>query len=147
MEKEALFAPRLARDEVELPGLGTVTVRGLSRLEAMHVQAAADDVAEADRRVIAQGMVDPELVVPGLLHSIDARPCPACADVKRWQEAAPADELEPVTDRIAALSGLAPSADKEAYKSVRGGPDPGAGVLPGRPAEDDGGPAALDDAQ
>jgi len=147
VDKEALFTPRLPEDDVEVPGVGTVRVRALSRLEAMHVQAASEDVAEADRRVIAQGLVDPALVIPGLRHRADGKPCEACADAKRWQDATTAQELEPVTDRIAELSGMKEGADKAAFQSVRDEPEPGVRVLPGGPAVDDGGPDAPVDEQ
>jgi hypothetical protein len=147
VDKEALFAPRLGDAEpVEIPGVGTVTVRGLSRAEAMHVQAA-EDLAEKDRRVIAQGLVDPELVIPGLKHRADGKPCEKCADAGRWQQASLADELEDVTATITRLSGLAPGADKDAYRTFRGEPGDGVRVLPGEQAGDAGGPAAPRDVQ
>lgn len=147
MDKELLFKPRLGDPEpVEIPGVGTVTVRGLSRAEAMHVQAA-EDLAEKDRRVIAQGLVDPELVIPGLKHRADGKPCEKCADAGLWQQASLADELEEVTTAITRLSGLAPGADKDAYRTFRSEPGDGAGVLPGNSAGNDGGPAAPGDEQ
>jgi hypothetical protein len=147
VDKEALFAPRLGDPaDVEIPGVGTVTVRGLSRAEALHVQAASD-ATEKDRRIIAQGLVDPELLIPGLKHRSDDRPCEKCADAGRWQQASLADEIEPVTDRIAELSGMKDGADKGAYKSLPDGSGAGVRVLPGDPAGDDGGPAAPGDVQ
>lgn len=125
MDREALFAPRLPEDDVEIPGVGTVRVRGLSRIEAMHVQAA--NGAEAtERRILALGMVDPALTE---------------ADAGRWQKASPAGELEPVTTRIAELSGIDQGAAKSAYKSIRDEPGDGVRVLPGDRVGDDGGPA------
>lgn len=129
MDKEALFAPRLPEDDVEVPGIGAVRVRGLSRIEAMHVQAAKGPEA-TERRILALGMVDPKLTED---------------EAGRWQRAAPAGELEPVTDRIAELSGIAPGAAKEATKSVPGGSGDRVRVLPGAEAGDDGGPAAPGD--
>jgi hypothetical protein len=131
MDKEALFAPRLPEDDVEVPGVGTVRVRGLSRAEAMHVQAANGPEA-TERRILALGMVDPPLTE---------------AEAGRWQKASPAGELEPVTDRIAELSGMKPGADKETYKSFRDGSESGVRVLPGAEAVDDGGPAPGGDEQ
>lgn len=131
MDKEALFRPRLAEDDVEVPGVGTVRVRALSRLEAMHVQDANSPEA-SERRILAAGMVDPPLTE---------------AEARRWQEAAPAGELEPVTDRIAELSGMKPGADKDAYKTFEADPGSEFRVLPGSEAGDDGGPAAPRDEQ
>ena len=115
---EALFAERLPKDEVEIPGVGIVRVRGLNRLEAIHVQAAGD-TAESDRRVIAQGMVEPSLLIPGLKHRVDDKPCEACADVRKWQSASSAKEMDAVANKIAELSGMAVGSEKDAYKSVR----------------------------
>lgn len=125
MDKETLFKSRLTEDDVEVAGVGTVRVRGLNRIEAMHVQDAKQG-DERDRRIIAQGLVDPVLVIPGLLHETDGdKSCKACADVRRWQEASPADELEPVATKIAQLSGILEGSDKEDYKSVRDESEPG----------------------
>lgn len=123
LDVNALTAKRIPEEDVTIVGLGTVRVRGLNRIEAMHVQAANDDPAESDRRVIAQGMVTPSLVVPGLLHQLDGKRCRACADVQLWQEAAVAGELEDVTDAIGRLSGMGgKAAEKAAYKSTPGEP-------------------------
>lgn len=131
MDKEALFRPRLPEDDVEVPGVGTVRVRALSRIEAMHVQAANGPEA-TERRILAAGLVDPTLTE---------------AEAGKWQKAAPAGELEPVTTRIAELSGMAPDSDKETYKSFRDEPDAGVRALPGAEAVDDGGPAPVGDEQ
>lgn len=103
MDKELLFKPRLPEADVEISGVGTVKVRGLSRIEAMHVQAANGPEA-VERRILALGVVEPKLTED---------------DVRQWQKASPAGELEPVTEKIAELSGMKPGADKEAYKSFR----------------------------
>jgi hypothetical protein len=124
VDKELLFKPRLPEDDHEIPGVGTVRVRALSRTEAMHVQAATD-TAESDRRIIAQGLVDPALVIPGLLHRQDGKKCEACADAEQWQKASVAGEIEAVSTRIAELSGMLEGADKAAYKSLPDGSDGG----------------------
>lgn len=137
MDKEDLFKPRLPEDKVEIPGVGSVTVRGLNRKEAVHVQLAGDP-EERDRRVLAQGLVDPMLMIPGMLHSLGDKRCAKCADAGQWQEAAPAGELEPVSERITELSGLAPDAAKEAYKEFEDDSEAEFPVLPGSGAEHDG---------
>lgn len=104
MDKEALFRPRLAEAEVQLDGLGTVRVRGLNRAEAMEVQGASG-LAAQERKIVAFGMLDPELTE---------------AEVGQWAKAAPAGELERVSKAIAQLSGMLPGADKETYKSAGG---------------------------
>lgn len=126
MDKADLFRPRLPEEDVEIPG-GTVRVRGLSRLEAMDVQQAGGPQV-IERRMLALAMVDPKLTED---------------EVRQWQNASPASEIEPVTDAIARLSGLAPGADKETYKSFRGEPGAGVRALPSAEAGDDGGPAPV----
>lgn len=139
MDKELLFAPRLPESDVEVPGLGTVRVRGLSRAEVMVVRKATDteqmDGPRAlvlERKMLAAAMVDPELTE---------------AEVGRWQQASTAGELEPVTRKIQELSGLLEGSAKEAVKTFRGEPGDGVRVLPGAETGHDGGPAAGGDAE
>lgn len=129
MDRELLFKPRLAEDDVELEGVGTVRVRALNRLEAMRVKSVSDTAAQ-ERLILVMGMVDP------VINDDEA---------KRWQRASAAGELELVTGRIAVLSGMAPDSAKEAYKSLRDGSGAGVHVLPGAEAGDDSGPAASGD--
>lgn len=135
MDKELLFKPRqptasgMREDDVEVPGFGTVHVRGLNRVEAMHVQAA-NGTAATERRILALGMVDPAMTE---------------AEVGRWQKASEAGEIEPVSTRIAELSGMAPNAAKEQVKAFEANPDDEFRVLPGAEAGDAGvGPSGAD---
>jgi hypothetical protein len=142
MDREKLLAPRadtpsgLPEDQVEVPGVGTVRVRGLSRDEVVGIRKATDnDPATVDgkralvleRKMIALAMIDPEL---------------SEADAGQWQRIAPAGELEPVTDKIQELSGLAEGATKSALPGAGERPGPGVRALPGDETVDDGGPAA-----
>src|SRR5262245_12777468 len=102
MDKALLFAARLPEDDVEIPGIGTVRVRALNRLEAVHVQEAKGAV-QTELRIMTLGLVDPQLTED---------------EVREWMKAAPAGEIEPVSHRIAALSGMIEGAEKEAYKSL-----------------------------
>lgn len=131
MDKELLFKPRLPEADVEVPGVGTLRVRGLNRAEAMHVQAANGTEA-TERRILALGLVDPELTE---------------AEVGRWMKAATAGELEPVSRRIAELSGMLDGADKAAYKEFEADPGSEFRVLPGAEAGDDDGPAERGDVE
>lgn len=123
VDKELLFKSRLPEEDVEIPGVGTVRVRALSRDEALKVRGTSD-VATIERRMIAMGCVDPVLTEN---------------EVKRWQLAATAGELEPVTLKISELSGMTDDAAKEAYKAFEEDPDAEFRVLPGEQAGDDGG--------
>lgn len=103
MDKAALLAKRLPEGKVEL-SVGTVTVRGLSRAETIAVQAI-DDPATQDRKMLAYGLVDPQLDED---------------EVAAWEAAAPNSEHRQVLNEIVRLSRLTDSAPKEAVKSVRG---------------------------
>ncbi|HEX5120362.1 MAG TPA: hypothetical protein VFW65_34705 [Pseudonocardiaceae bacterium] len=104
MDKSLLTKARLAEEDVELPGVGTVRVRALSRAEAMKVTDRELPVARMEQVLLSMAMVDPVM---------------SEADVAEWQTAAPGGELEPVVEVIQRLSGL----EKKAAKS--GVPAPG----------------------
>lgn len=108
VDKELLFKPRLAEADVEIPGLGAVRVRALSRSEVMSLKAVATDVEAVDRRMLFLGMVDPKLTED---------------EVVRWYAASPAGEIEPVTLKITELSGMTEGAAKEAYEAFDEDPD------------------------
>lgn len=112
LDKEALLKPRLPEAEVEVPGVGPVRVRGLSRDEVLVVRKATDhDVAKVDgprilvleRKMLAAAMLDPAMTE---------------AEVGQWQKVAPAGEIEPVVDKVQELSGLAEGAGKSGVPSV-----------------------------
>ncbi|HZO69206.1 MAG TPA: hypothetical protein VFB74_29805 [Kribbellaceae bacterium] len=112
--KDELLKARLPEAVVTIEGVGDVRVRGLSRVEAMLIQKV-DDPEARERRILAYGMVEPSVTE---------------AEAGRWQKASVAGELEPVTQKIAELSGILTGADKEAYKSLRGESGDGVRVLP-----------------
>lgn len=130
VDREALFKERLPEEDYELPGLGWLRIRGLSRGEVLAAQRDDPDLAVFERRLLARGVVDPVLTV---------------TDVGRWQEASPAGEMEPLIKRIEHLSGIGRGDDKRTYESFRDGPGPGIRDVPGVEAGDDGGPAAAGD--
>jgi len=136
IDREKLLAPRadtatgLPEDDVEVPGMGTVRVRGLSRDEVFGAQETKGGTAAVERVVLHLAMIDPPLSV---------------ADVGRWQKASPAGEIEHVTDRIHELSGMTEDADKQAMLGFRGQSGAGVRALPGDAAGDDGGRAAGED--
>lgn len=112
MDKELLFKARLTEEDVEVAGVGTVRVRGLSRVEVLHVRKAADDAGldgprtlTLERKMLALAMVDPELTE---------------AEVGKWQAASGAGELNVVTDKVQELSGMKEDSAKAAYKSAGG---------------------------
>lgn len=124
IDKEALLKPSIGEEEVEIPGKGTVRVRGLNRFES-YIIAKTEDDEERERKMLRYGMVAPRITE---------------ADAKRWQGNAPGGELEPVTKAINRLSLLGPEAEKDAYRTFRGEPRDGVRVLPSGAAGDDSGP-------
>lgn len=112
MDKEQLFKSRLGEADVEVPGVGTVRVRGLSRVEVLQVRKATDEAGidgpralTLERKMLALAMVDPHLTE---------------AEVGKWQAAGAAGELGPVTDKVQELSGMKEESAKAAYKSAGG---------------------------
>ena len=122
MNKELLFKPRLPESDVEVPGVGTVRVRGLSRAEALLVRDAVDR-AKGEQKILSLAMVDPKLTE---------------AEVAAWQSASVALEIEAVTDKIMELSGMSESAAKEAVKEFEANPDSEFRPLLGGEVESDG---------
>jgi hypothetical protein len=117
-----LLKPRLPEEELPVPGVGMIRVRGLNRKEAMMTQSASG--AEAiERKIIAMGMVEPTM---------------SESDVGRWQTSATAGELEPISRKIAELSGMLPNSAKEAVKTFEAEPAAEFRILPGGEAGDDG---------
>jgi hypothetical protein len=123
VDKEALFKARLPEEEYELPGLGVLRIRGLSRGEVLAAQHDDPRLAVFERRLLAKGIVDPKLTE---------------TDVGRWQEASPAGEMEPLIKRIERLSGIGGEIAKDTYESFRD--ESGAGIrnVPGDETGDDG---------
>lgn len=107
MDKELLFTPRLAEEDFDIDGVGTIRIRALSRAEALKLP---DNQSESEAVILSRGIVDPVLTV----H-----------EVKRWLEASPAGELQAVSQRIAQLSGMLEDSAKAAYKSDGDGSDAG----------------------
>jgi hypothetical protein len=99
MDKNKLIKDRISSNtaEVEIPGVGKVVVRGLSRYELLLSGKNTEDVTVIERRTLATALVDPRM---------------SEADVEQWQKNSPASEIGPVTKAIQALSGLGEGAAK-----------------------------------
>lgn len=122
IDKDTLLKGRLPEREVDIPGVGTVRVRALSRLEALGMRKVPeDDAAAVERYMLRHGLVEPVLTPE---------------EIVQWQEASPAGELDPVTDAIADLSGVKKEAPRQAYEQFRDD-RPGVGIRPGGEAGDD----------
>lgn len=127
MDKARLLAVRLPEDDVEVPGVGTVRVRGITRDEMWKLRALdTSEPGSFERQLLAFAMLDPVLTVE---------------DVATWQRGARPGELAEVVDRVNDLSALEKDAAKSAYKEFESDPDAEfrAPTSPG--SGDDSGPA------
>ena len=114
-DKELLFKSALPEAEVEIPGKGTIRVRAMTRAEVLKIRSAVKDEADAikrqaeiERKMLAVAVVEPDLTED---------------DVRRWQEASAAGEIDLVSDKVTELSGMGEGADKEAYVEFEENPD------------------------
>lgn len=97
MDKSALLADRVSDKtaEVEIEGVGTVTVRALSRWEMIQ-GGKLEDLAQ-ERFILSKAMIDP----PMGEH-----------DVAEWQKCSPPGEINKVATVVNQLSGIGQGADK-----------------------------------
>lgn len=104
MDKELLFKPRTTEREVEIPNVGTVRVRALTRAEVTPLSGREIELDVLELRLLTLAMVDPVLTED---------------EVRQWYQVSPAGELNPVLDAIRDLSGVTASDPKEAYHRFR----------------------------
>jgi hypothetical protein len=97
VDKSALLADRVSDKtaEVEIEGVGTVTVRALSRWEMIQ-GGKLEDLAQ-ERFILSKAMIDP----PMGEH-----------DVAEWQKCSPPGEINKVATVVNQLSGIGQGADK-----------------------------------
>lgn len=112
MNKEDLLKPRITAktDTVEIDGVGTVTVRALSRWEMIHVFNLEKNRHKQEQAAVHFGMVDPAMTED---------------EVAAWQKSAGNDELERVARKINVLSGIGKDAAKSDVPSDGDGSDAG----------------------
>jgi len=85
-----------------------VRVRALSRAEALDLQKMEGaGLPMIERRMLSLAMVRPRMTE---------------GDVREWQEAAPAGELEPITDACQELSGVGDGSAKDIYRRFEADP-------------------------
>lgn len=95
-------------EEVDIPGIGTVLVRGLSRLESMRIfRLAGENHEKVERLTVSYGLVDPQL-------SED--------EVGEWQKHSLANEMNPVMLAIQRLSGFSKDAQDKAFDEFEADP-------------------------
>lgn len=101
--KARLLAPRIVTDTVDVDGVGTITVRSLSRAQMFTAQKLFDVGQDYEAELLRLAMVDPPVT-----H----------AEALVWQRNSPGGELEEVTRVVNRLSRLSKDDEKESYKSV-----------------------------
>jgi hypothetical protein len=106
VDKSKLIAGRsFPIGEVEIEGVGTVTVRGLSRHEFIQAGKVREDKGEEqqERYLLSRCMVDPEMNED---------------DVAAWQKASGPFEINAVASKVNELSGIGSGADKSSVAEV-----------------------------
>lgn len=102
LDKASLLARRLGEGEHEIPGFGTVRVRGMSREELLQWRSL--DGAVGDRKMLAACLLDPVLTED---------------EVATWEKHATPMEIKGVVDAILNLSGMGEGASKSGVSGVR----------------------------
>lgn len=97
-------------EKVDVPGLGTMLVRGLSRAESLIVGKAEGDPTATERAILRFGLVDPALTERQIID---------------WLKVAPNAHVDPITKAIARLSGMLEDAGKSGVSSDAGEPSSG----------------------
>jgi hypothetical protein len=104
IDKEKLLAKRLKTETVEIPDVGDVVVRALTRAEAFQFTEKDLEPEDMERRLLAAALVDPQLTLD---------------EVAEWHSASAPGEIQPVVQAILRLSGLEVDAPKKAYQQFR----------------------------
>lgn len=91
-------------------GSVTITIRALSRDEALTFRKRATDDPDVDTLEYERGVIAAAVVSPKL----------STRDVAAWQKSSRAGELEIVTNAIMKMSGMGGGAAKGYYKSTSG---------------------------
>lgn len=98
MDKSKLLADRVTAvtGHVDIPGVGRIIVRALSRHEMIEGGKKGGDEA-SERYVLSCAMIDPEMNED---------------DIAAWQKSSPPNEINLVASKINELSGIGTGADK-----------------------------------
>jgi hypothetical protein len=102
--REQLLAERFGVRDYEIPDVGTVRVRPLTRSEALDVVGREMDKAEQEQLVLSQALIEPKMTM---------------SDVAAWQSTSPAGEIQDLVQFVQQISGLAEGAPKSGVSRVR----------------------------
>ncbi|GIF71909.1 hypothetical protein [Asanoa siamensis] len=99
MDKKTVLAERFKTGDVEVEGVGTFTVRGMSRWEVAMANKALEKGGdlEYERFVLARCILDPVMTE---------------GEIGEWQKVAGPLELVTVGNKVNELSGIGKGADK-----------------------------------
>lgn len=97
VDKDALFSQAMEERDVAVGTLGTVRVRGLSRVEALSIKGKDMSPAKMERVLLSMALIEPTMTEE---------------EVGRWQKAAPAGQLNDVQQAILDMSGMTKDAAK-----------------------------------
>lgn len=97
MDKAALLGMSVKTDEFEIVGVGTITLRGITRWEMLHVIHLEGKPAKQEQAMLRFGLVDPAMTED---------------DIAAWQKVAPGGLLNKIAMKINELSGLGKDAAK-----------------------------------
>lgn len=112
MDKELLLKPRLAEEDLEIPGVGVVRLRALSRAEAVEAR-------ERNRTGDEPGDVDVDAYEADMIAMALVDPAMTAEEVARWGEVAPAGEWVLVVEKVRELSGTGEEAAKSGVPANR----------------------------
>lgn len=122
MDKKKLLKARPLEAEVDVPDVGTIKVRALTRADVLAIadaQRNADrlgDRAYFEQLMLASALVDPALTAD---------------EVAEWQAVAPSKVIGTVVDAVTSLAALTPDAAKDMFKEMQSDPDVEFRVLAG----------------
>lgn len=97
MDKAALLGMSVPTEDFEIEGVGTITLRGMTRWEMIHVFKLEDNRHKQEQAALRFGIVNPPMTED---------------DIAEWQKVAPGGLLNEIASRINALSGLGKDASK-----------------------------------
>lgn len=99
LSRAEILARKVGHQVVDIPSGGQVTIRPITRNEAlrMHSLVEAGEVATGDDYLISTALVDPEMSIE---------------DVAQWGDTAPAGDLVALSEAVARLSGMTAGAPK-----------------------------------
>jgi len=97
VDKERLLKRAFPTTDFEIPGVGVVKLRGLSRGEVLEMNDRQPNPTEFDQFILSRAMVDPKMTED---------------EVGEWQKVALPNEIGKVVEEVLKLSGLQPGADK-----------------------------------